>query len=129
MFNYSHSETGYKDTRNFTSNEEIREKIIEINPEVVLLPLYFQGSVQSDLHDLEIRTEIDTYVTYHYFPQSISAISEWQDRILNLEEFYLGRCETFNFIDNYIFLDYSENNKCGVLIEKVGDIFIYKVKN
>ena len=128
MFNYSLSEIGYKDTRNFTSNEEIREKIIEISPEVLLLPLYFQGSVQSEFHDLEIRTEIDTYVTYHYFPQSISAISEWQDRILNLEEFYLGRCETFNFIDNYIFLDYSENNKCGVIIEKVGDIFIYKVK-
>lgn len=129
MLTYSHSEMGYKDTQNFTSNEELRDKIIEINPDVVLLPLYYQGSVQSDLHDLEVRTEIDTYVTYAFFPQSISVISEWQDRILNLEKFYSGRCEAFNFIDNYIFLDYSPNNKCGILIEKIDEIYLYSPKS
>ena len=129
MLTYSHSEMGYKDTQNFTSNEELRDKIIEINPDVVLLPLYYQGSVQSDLHDLEVRTEIDTYVTYAFFPQSISVINEWQDRILNLEKFYSGRCEAFNFIDNYIFLDYSPNNKCGILIEKIDEIYLYSPKS
>ena len=85
--------------------------------------------MQSNLHDIEIKTQIDTYVTYHFFPQSISSTQEWKERIENLKQFYEGRCEVFNFIDNYIFLDFTGDNQCGTLIKKVNDTYIYQNLN
>ncbi len=127
--NYSISNTSYEDERSFISSPKLRGKIEELNPKVVLTPLYYQGSVQSNLSDIEIKTEIDTYVTYHYFPQSISATQEWKNRIKNLENFYQGDCRVFDFLDNYIFLDYKSNNECGTLLDNINDIYIYKNKN
>ena len=127
--NYSISNTSYQDEKSFVSSLELRERIEELNPKVVLTPLYFQGSVQSNLSDVEIKTEIDTYVTYHYFPQSIAATQEWKNRIKNLENFYQGDCRVFDFLDNYIFLDYKNNNECGTLLDNVNDIYIYKNNN
>ena len=46
---------GYKDTQNFTSNEELRDKIIEINPDVVLLPLYYQGLKRKDREQIALN--------------------------------------------------------------------------
>ena len=126
---YTIESNGYVNERIFTSDTELRDELIKISPEVVLLPLYNQGTVQSNLHDIEIKTQIDTYVTYHFFPQSISSTQEWKERIENLKQFYEGRCEVFNFIDNYIFLDFTGDNQCGTLIKKVNDTYIYQNLN
>tara|TARA_Y100000816_G_C26102260_1_gene584547 strand:+ start:205 stop:609 length:405 start_codon:yes stop_codon:yes gene_type:complete len=126
ILSYTNVRNGYENERIFISSTELRDEIVKINPQVILLPLYNQGTVQSNLSDIEIKTQIDTYVTYHFFPQSISSTQEWKERINNLEQFYEGDCEVFNFIDSYIFLDFNDKNECGTLIKKVNETYIYQ---
>ena len=94
-----------------------------------MLPLYSSGSVQSELLDLEILLNIDSFVAYKFFPQTIKDTSTWIDRIEKLENFYDGDCEALKFLNEFIFIHEENSHPCGELITFEIPFYIFEYKS
>ena len=91
------------------------------------MPLYEQNSVQSELLDIEVSTNINTYVAYKYFPTTIKDTQLWQNRITNLRNFYNGDCDALKELKTFYFIDFSEND-CGTIVYELENYIIFKNK-
>ena len=78
------------------------------------------------MNAIEYNTSIPTYASYKFNVFFIKDVAEWKNRLKNLKLFYEGDCNIFYKFENYVFIDTSPNNKCGILLEKVGDYYLYR---
>ena len=71
---YNFATYEYSLEKNFSSTESLQKKIVETNTDIIVLPLYSSGSVQSELLDLEILLNIDSFVAYKFFPKLLKTL-------------------------------------------------------
>ena len=116
----------YIQTKQFTTTESFKEEVQSLSAPVLILPLIDNGSVQSELLDLEIFLDVDTYVSYKYFPQIMEDISTWKIRINNLHRFYEGECDALNEINTFFYISNDTNSKCGMYEKTISDYKFYK---
>ena len=90
------------------------------------MPLYDNGSVQSELLDLEIMLGIDSYVSFKYFPQTIKDTAQWIERIDLIKRFYDGECQVLSFLDDFIFIYDQDTHPCGKFLSKENSNNIFK---
>ena len=126
---YNFATYEYSLEKNFSSTESLQKKIVETNTDIIVLPLYSSGSVQSELLDLEILLNIDSFVAYKFFPQTIKDTSTWIDRIEKLENFYDGDCEALKFLNEFIFIHEENSHPCGELITFEIPFYIFEYKS
>ena len=122
---YDFSSNNIKD-QNFNSSIVLQNMIIDTNTSVVVLPLYDNGSVQSELLDLEIKLGIDSYVSFKYFPQTIKDTAQWIERIDLIKRFYDGECQVLSFLDDFIFIYDQDTHPCGEFLSKENSNNIFK---
>ncbi len=124
---YEISNENFSYRPSFRTSELLKENILKLEPDILILPLYEQNSVQSELLDIEIYTNINTYVSYKYFPTTIKDTERWQNRIKNLRNFYNGDCDALQELNNFYFIDFSEND-CGIIVSEDENYKIFKNK-
>ena len=127
IFIYEISNENFSYRPSFRTSELLKENILELEPVTLILPLYEQNSVQSELLDIEVSTNINTYVAYKYFPTTIKDTQLWQNRITNLRNFYNGDCDALKELKTFYFIDFSEND-CGTIVYELENYIIFKNK-
>jgi hypothetical protein len=125
-FIYELADSNYNYRPTFSTSQKFKNELLDINPNILILPLYEQNTVQDKLLDIEIYTGINTFVAYKYFPTTIKDTRVWKERIKMVSSFYKGDCNALRQIDEFYFIDYVEND-CGIIVSEVGQYKIFKI--
>ena len=119
----------YYPENNAQTSPSIINKIINLEPELLIIPAYKQEHMKSPFLDIELKTSIPTYATYKFTPVKISSYNRWESRIQKIANFYDGNCNEFKENENVYFIDIKENNPCGNIVHQDQDVYIYKLSN
>lgn len=117
----------YFDELKYNKNTELVDFIIDAQPSLLILPLYESSSMRSSLNFLELETSIPTYVTWKFNAYNIRDISVWRDRLISVEKFYDENCNEFIEYGEVYFIDYNQESKCGEIVFKSDNIYVFKL--
>lgn len=83
--------------------------------------------MRSSLNFLELETSVPTYVTWKFNAYNIRDISVWRDRLISVEKFYDENCDEFIEYGEVYFIDYNQESKCGEIVFKSDNIYVFKL--